>query len=165
MQIPLFCFFCTATSLCLLLISSAQSNDVILSPRGRKWSMYNEKTLPYVWFKSEQCAINFFVKETMHDLFKLCSLYSYRWFLFISMALGGVVGWALPVVAASTLLHYSVWIPVIVLLFDCRRALPVDWPLLQQLGFPAWLPLLVTHQAPTTDHFWWTAFNELDKTI
>lgn len=91
--------------------------------------------------QSEQCAINSFLKETMHELFKLYLLvilngvsiyfyiYMFQWYW---------VGWWFPVVAASTLLCYSVWVcgrPVIVLLFDCRRASLVDWPLLQQLGF------------------------------
>lgn len=99
-----------------------------------------KKTLSYVWSQSEQCAINSFLKETMHELFKLCLLVILNGvsiYFYIYIFQWHWVGWGFPVVAAPTLLYYSVWVCVrlvIVLLFDCRRALHVDRPLLQQLG-------------------------------
>lgn len=152
--------FCNVTSLCLLLISSTQSTSVILSPEGRNYLCKMKKTLPYVWFQSEQCAGNTFLRKTMHTLFKLYLLCSWLCFIWrkieAPLALGGIFP---PVVAhwymATCASVCGLWLPWCLiadglhLLFGpfCSRS----------------ASFCVT--APPGDlDFWLTACDELDKT-
>lgn len=132
----LLLLFCNATSLCFLLISSTQSTDVILSPEGRndlcKWKNSSICMIPVRTMWSQ----HFFKVNYAHYL--NCTYCVPDNVLFEENRGSNGTGWNFSSShCTSTLVHGSVrvcvWL-VIALVFDCKRASPVVWPLLQQVS-------------------------------